>query len=104
MSNAEIQDLIVNSYRKIMLSYLNQRDLVPTSQLIELRFEEIIKDPVKEISKTYSALGLGTVPEKEIAALLLKQQSLKYATYSITAELRERLKREWDFAFEKWPA
>ncbi len=104
ISNTEVQDLIVNSYRKIMRSYLNQRDLVPISQLIELRFEEIIKDPLKELSRTYSALNIGTMPEKEITALLLKHQSQKYASYSITAELRDRLNREWDFVFEEWPA
>jgi omega-hydroxy-beta-dihydromenaquinone-9 sulfotransferase len=102
ISDAAVQNLVVQSYKTIVQNYLTQRDLVPESQRLEVHYEEIVKYPVQALTKVYAALKLGTVPEKEIIAFLKNNQHFKPGSYSGTGAVSDLLQKEWSFAFEQW--
>jgi omega-hydroxy-beta-dihydromenaquinone-9 sulfotransferase len=100
ISSQEIDELIIHSYREIVQRYFTTRQLVPASQLYEVQFEELIQDPFNELKRIYEALTLDPFPEKEIRALLADHKPPKTGEYEKSTALRERLKKEWPFAFE----
>lgn len=97
ISSQEIDELIIQSYRKIIQQYFATRQLIPDSQLYEVSFEQLIQDPFSNLKKVYEALQLDTFPEKEIRAFLADYKIPKPGEYEKSDVLRERLKSEWPF-------
>ena len=54
----DLAEPILNSYAKLNDAYLEERRAIPGGHLHEVRFEDLERDPVKEIERTYQALGL----------------------------------------------
>lgn len=102
ISSQQIDELIIHSYQQIVQQYLATRNLIPASQLCEVPFEDLIQDPFHEMKKIYTALTLDSFPEKEISALLTDHKPSKTGEYEKSTALRERLKKEWPFAFESF--
>jgi hypothetical protein len=103
ISDTEIKKLIINTYKQLLSAYLKQRELIPTSQLVEVHFKNIQQNTLKEIIYIYSNLGLKPVPEQELTALVNANKSYKAKTYSTSIDLEKELRSEWDFAFREWP-
>ena len=101
ISDATVQEIIIQSYKLIVQNYLAHRDLIPESQRIEVHYEDIAKDPIHVLTKVYDILKLGSFPKKEIKAFQMKNPTYKPQRYSSTG-IDERLKKEWSFAFEQW--
>jgi hypothetical protein len=104
ISKDEIKRLIIKTYKQLLTAYLEQRKLLPASQLIEVHFKNIQQNPLREIKAIYSKLGLSAVPEKELTSLISVNKSYKVNSYSTPTELENELKIAWDFAFKEWPA
>lgn len=102
ISAVAIQHLVFHSYNIIVRNYLRQRERIPESQRLEVRYEEIVKDPMQVLTKIYAALKLGPVPEKEIETFLLKNKNFKAGSYSVSETMSDRIIKEWGFAFEEW--
>jgi len=100
LSDIEVDELIIRNYRQIVSNYLKHRDLIPSNQLAELQFEEVLKDPTGQLAKAYHVLGLGQLPEKDLQSFLLRHGSHKIEPYLTSYEMEQRLRREWPFAFE----
>ena len=103
ITKSEIHDLILTTYQRLLLSYLQQRDEIPNEQLVEVHYRDLQEDPVGEIRKIYSKLELGRPPEKELAHFVTETKSYKHTCYATSPELKEKLAARWSFAFEEWP-
>ncbi len=57
-STVDFDTIILETYSKIMERYLRDRDLIPKDQLVEVRYEELIKDPLANMREIYSNLQL----------------------------------------------
>lgn len=45
-------------YHSVASAYLEDRELIPAGQLHELKFEDLVREPVGEMSRAYERLGL----------------------------------------------
>ena len=104
IQKTEIQDLILNTYQRLLSRYLKQRNEIPNEQLVEISHRDLQQDPLGEIRKIYSKFELGTPPEEELAHFLAATESYKHTHYSTPPELKAKLAARWSFAFEEWPA
>ena len=52
-------------YRDMAMAYLEQRELIPSGRLVEIRYEELEQDKVGQIRRIYDALGLDGYDEFE---------------------------------------
>ena len=104
-SSEEIEQRILYCYEKLMKSYLDQRNLIPPDQLIEVVFDELISDPIGVLSNIYTHLQLGDfsgqIPKtKEHLKDLHDFKKNKLA--KLRPEIIEQINHRWKFAFEEW--
>lgn len=96
LDRAEIEAMIVRSYRSLMRRCAEQRALIPAGQLAELRFERLRADPVGELSRVYAELQLGELQRPAIEAFAAAQSDYRSPQYESSPELLERLRRAWE--------
>lgn len=83
-----------------------QRDLaaVPPGRLVEIRYEDLVENPVQVLGEVYRGLGLGdfAVAKKAIEAYLSGLGPHKARSYRITRAEREAILDRWSFYFERF--
>lgn len=58
ISPEEIEHNVLRIYEAVMQQYLRDRALIPAEQLVEVRFENLERDPLGEIRRVYDQLDL----------------------------------------------
>lgn len=56
VDNAFIKNMVLDVYTQLMEDYQKQKSLIPTENLIELKFEQFEKQPLAEIERIYTQL------------------------------------------------
>ena len=55
---AEIEEFAIKSFRIVMKKYLEDYSSIPSENLVEIKFEDLEKDPIGELESLYSTLDL----------------------------------------------
>lgn len=103
LSDEQVNNVILRTYRSLLRSYLAQRSLVPAGQLVEARFEDLRSEPFAEMKRIYRELGLGE-PPTALAQYLLEQEPYTPRAYDTSPEIERRLRDAWAFAYTEWPS
>jgi hypothetical protein len=100
----DLDDAIFQLYKDLMQDYLEQKDLIPQGNLVEVSFDELEKDPLGIIRTIYKDLNIPGYGQAESAfnTYVDKMQSYKKNTHVLTSDLIEKINREWGFAINKW--
>ncbi|HEV3166829.1 MAG TPA: sulfotransferase [Isosphaeraceae bacterium] len=102
---AGLEDTIIRQYKQVYDAYFEERDLIPKSRLHEIRFEDLETDPIGQLRGLYRDLDL---PDFEHVQPALKSYVESLSGYKknefpeLSADLRERIGREWRRCFEEW--
>lgn len=59
MRSVDVNQIILDTYAGIMDRYLEEKELVPDGQLVEVRYEDFISQPMEQVQKIYETLLLG---------------------------------------------
>lgn len=98
----QLVDLIIKLYSRLMKRYLDQRELIPKGQLLELRFENFEKDPMRYVEKIYASLNISNWDKAKpaIQNYMDSQRGYQKNSYQISKAELDRIVEEWAFAFE----
>ena len=103
-SKEKIEREVIENYKRLMKSYFEQKALIPKDNLIEIRYEDLVKDPIKNVKQIYSKLHIpgfeNALPE--MLKYLEKQKNYKTNVYSIDKEIIQHIKNKWNFTIERW--
>jgi hypothetical protein len=58
MKSVDVNSIILDTYARITNRYLQERDLVPAGQLVEIPYEDLIQHPMESMRKIYEAIHL----------------------------------------------
>jgi hypothetical protein len=96
-NNKEVEEKVLREYRIIYDRLEEARPLIRSDRFHELRYEELIADPVGELEKVYSSLQLEGFENARPRVEQYLQQTSGYETnkYSITNEQRMMIDRRW---------
>jgi omega-hydroxy-beta-dihydromenaquinone-9 sulfotransferase len=80
------------------------RSLVGPGQFCEVRYEELIANPVEQMRRVYEELQLGDFESVRpgIEAYFADQKDYKTNRYQMTPELRAEITRRWGKYIEKY--
>jgi hypothetical protein len=80
------------------------RDLIPAGRLAELRYEELVADPVLQMRHVYEQLELGEYDRVRpaIAAYAAKHSEYRPGAYMLAPPIAERVRRQWAPYFERY--
>jgi len=95
--NIDVSEIILSIYSGVMNRYIGDRNLIPSSRLIELRYEEFINSPVESMQNIYASLNLEDFNYCRNKVIDYAESQKKYATLKHNLHDRER-----KIISEKW--
>jgi hypothetical protein len=100
----DLQELVLTCYRELMTRAMQDLPHVPAARLVEVRYEDLAERPLPVLQGAYRQLSLpgwdGAAPR--IAAYLESVRGYEPNVHRLSSRQRDRIAREWAFAFERW--
>jgi hypothetical protein len=102
---SSLDDRIINQYKEVFEVFFEERGLIPPGHLHEVCFEELEEDPIGQLQRLYERLDL---PDFASVEPVLRAYVCSLAGYKknnfpeLSADVHDRLAREWRDCFEKW--
>jgi LPS sulfotransferase NodH len=100
----EIEKQVINNYKRLMKSYFEQKNLIPKRNLVEIRYEDLVKNPVGQVQEIYSKLRIPITTKTTPAMKQYLERKKNYKTnmYTINQEIISHVKKEWNFTIDRW--
>lgn len=102
MQNLEshMLDLYAQMYKK----YFEERRLIPNGNLVEIQYEDFISQPIENVEKIYSTLGLNDfeASKKKFTEYATSQKYFKASNYTVEPAVKEKLQEKWKFVFDEF--
>jgi hypothetical protein len=98
----DVEENVYALYEDMMRRYLDERRLVPAGSLVEVRFQDLARDPLGTLRGVYDGLGLRGY-EQVAAAVRTDVETPAPRPRSdrrITPAEAARIERRWGFAFD----
>ena len=106
----EVVDYWVPRYPIFLERYLEQRDAVPAGQLVDVRFEEFVRDNMGTIEHVYDVAGLSLTDDARAEIEAWAEENRQHKLGSIDHDLPRdfgldpaELRRRYDFYLERVP-
>lgn len=102
-NDALIEEKVFREFRIIHERYEATKQMIPEGNLVEVRYEDLIKDLVGGMETVYTGLNLGefdTVRQR-IAGYAARNKNYETNKYLITPELTSRIRARWGDIIEK---
>jgi len=95
---------ILQIYKGIYKKYLDEKHLIPKENLIELKYEEFIEEPLKTLEMIYSKFGISSFKKAKPAFVryIKKHENYKRNHHKIDEKIEEKVYREWGFVFKEF--
>lgn len=100
-----LDEWVLRQYRTMYEVYFEERKLIPEGNLVEVRFEELEKDPLGQVRRVYEVLALPAFDRVEAALRryidsIMGYQKNKFS--ELSSALRDRIAHEWRLSFDEW--
>jgi hypothetical protein len=99
-----LEERVLRTFSRIYAVFERDRHLIPPGQFCEVRYEDLVQNPVEEMRKIYDQLGLGEF-DKVLPALeehLAEQADYQTNRYTISPETRAEISRRWSSFIQKY--
>jgi hypothetical protein len=99
-----VGSFVIDSLRRMYDAYLEDRELLGDDQLVELRYEDLVRDPKQQLRKIYLQLELGDFSNVEPALddHLAEIKGYRRNRHTMDDKTGERIRREWRRYFEEF--
>ncbi len=104
ISDEALDDHIFTIYRQIMERYQQDKEQIPQGHLIEVKFEDLETQPLKEIQRIYRHLGLSGFEGARPAfqKYIESQKDYQKNRYTLTRTQVERIGQVWGDDIRRW--
>ncbi len=105
LQNYDMQNLeehMMDLYAKMYKKYLAERRLIPDGNLVEVQYEDFIRNPLTNVEKIYTTLSLKDFKssKKLFSDYATSQKFFKASSYDVDPAVREKLRHKWGFVFD----
>jgi hypothetical protein len=85
-------------------AFNRDRDLLGPGQFCEVRYEELVANPIDQMRRVYDELGLDGFDSVRpgIEAYFAGQKDYKRNRFQMTPEMRAEITRRWDKFFKQY--
>jgi len=100
----EIEEQVINNYKRLMKSLFEQKDYIPTGNLIEISYEDLVANPLNQVKEIYSKLDFKDFEKAkpELEKYLESKKDYKTNVYKIDKKIIDNVKKHWDFTIKLW--
>lgn len=100
-----VDDWIIERFRSMYRTFFVEKELIPEGQYCEVEFERLENNPVAEMQRLYTALGLPDFHsvERKLSDYVRSLKGYEKNDFpSLTGAVRDRVEQEWEHAFREW--
>ncbi|MHB1034426.1 MAG: sulfotransferase family protein [Pirellulales bacterium] len=99
-----LEDHVFETFNRMYASFDQERDLLGPGQFCEVRYEELVRDPVGQMRAIYDALELGEFDKALPAIEAYAANVADYQTnrFKLAPETRAEISRRWGEFIEKY--
>lgn len=100
----ELDEYVFGCYERMYGGFEKQRESIDPEQICEVRYEDLVKDPVGEVQAVYEKLGLGDFEDvrEKLEEVASKQGEYKTNQHRLDPELKAEIQRRWAGYFERY--
>ncbi len=91
-------------YSRMFEKYFKEKSLIPEGNLVEVRYEEFLADPLSKIERVHNELKLPGFEEHKdtFASYIALQSKIKPHVYRFDESLKEKIYSYWKSTIDKW--
>ncbi len=100
-----VEDDIIRHYKQMYARFFADKSQIPENQFLEIGFKELETAPLRTLEKIYTYFSLNEFSKVEpnFRRYIENQKHYQKNRYSqLPSALKQRLTKEWAFAFENW--
>ncbi|MGD9636325.1 MAG: sulfotransferase, partial [Pirellulales bacterium] len=99
-----VERQVLDTFARMYERYEQDRNLIPAGRLAEVRYEDLIADPVGEMQTVYEQLELGGFARVRpaIAKYAAEHSHYRPGRYNLSPATVERVRRHWAPYFERY--
>ncbi|KYK21323.1 hypothetical protein AYK21_05015 [Thermoplasmatales archaeon SG8-52-2] len=103
-SKKEIENQVIENYKRVMNSLFKDVKQISKNKIVEVRYEDLVADPKKQVKKIYEKLKLPGLEKAipEMNKYLEIQKDYKVNVYKIDKEILDHVKKNWSFTIDLW--
>jgi hypothetical protein len=92
-----LEEYVFSCFERMYASFERDRGLIPPSRLFEVRYEDLVQDPVGQMRALYEHLELGEfqTAQPKLEAYFKDRKHIRIGKYEIPDALREEIDRRW---------
>ena len=100
VDTAEVESNILIMYQELMSKFLEDRDLIPPGNLVEIRFEDLERAPLDALQSIYTSLDLPGLSgaTQTFRSYIDDHTGYKKNAYVIDQEIVRKVDQHWAFA------
>lgn len=98
------EEAMVDMYKRIFKKYFEERKLIPDGNLVEVRYEEFIANPLHEMEGIYKELGLPGFEnsKNKFKKYIDSQSKIRAYKYSIDEQLKNKIYEYFKYTIDLW--
>lgn len=99
-----LENSVLNTFVRMYECFEQDRKLVPAGNITDVRYEDLVADPVGQMRQIYQELNLGEFNEVEPALRQHTSQTRSYKTnkYQLPADVADRVRGRWAPYFQRY--
>jgi hypothetical protein len=99
-----IESHVLDTFVRMYESFEQDRELIPAGRLVDIRYEDLVADPIGQMRQVYDGLNLGNFAEVEPGLMRYKMKTRDYRTnkYVLPPEIAERVRGRWAPYFQRY--
>ncbi len=99
-----LDEYVFASFERMYRGFNRQREKIVPSQLCEIRYEDLVRDPVGQVRTIYEKLELGDFEQvrPQLEAYAGQQKDYKVNRHDLEPELRSEIRRRWSEYFTRY--
>jgi len=92
-----LEETVFSCFERMYRQFEHDRHLVPADRLYELRYEDLIADPERELKKLYDGVGLGELDRvlPRLRSYLGARADYRTNTLRLDSDIRDEIDRRW---------
>lgn len=103
-SEEEIEKQVIHNYIRLLNSFFEQKEHIQNDRFVEIKYEDLISDPIDQVRRIYEALKLPgfEFAKPEMMKYLEQQSEYKTNVYRIDDKIVQHVNENWKFAIDRW--
>jgi hypothetical protein len=104
LNDDELDKEILYNYKNMIKKYLTDRKLIPKNNLIEIKYENFVKNTLETLKEIYIKFNLNSydISKNNFKKFLLKHKNYQTNNYSINDNIKDKIYNEWNFSFKEF--